>query len=282
MTNGVVLFAQNNTTIDYIKLAVYASNKIKKNLELPVSLITDNKKWLLDNFPEHNFDQIIEIKAESTPQKKYFHDGTLASKKLDWHNQSRSSIFDLSPYDRTLVVDSDYIINSNVLNNAFLNDYDFQIYRNSFDLADWRTGTEFKRINQYSIPFYWATAFVFKKNDIMKSFFDLVAYIKNNWLYFRNLYNIESPAFRNDFAFSIAIHIMNGKTNGEFAVELPGTMTYAIDKDILVKADDNIMQFLIEKQNHPGEYTLVKTQGIDVHVMNKISLSRYIDGGYGV
>ena len=72
MTNGAVLFAQNNTTIDYIKLAVYASNKIKKNLNLPVSLITDNKKWLLDNFPEHNFDKIIEIKAESTPQKKIF------------------------------------------------------------------------------------------------------------------------------------------------------------------------------------------------------------------
>ena len=29
-----------------------------------------------------------------------------------------------------------------------------------------------------------------------------------------------------------------------------------------------------EKENYSGEYTLVKTQGIDVHVMNKKSLLR--------
>jgi hypothetical protein len=181
-----------------------------------------------------------------------------------------------------LVIDSDYILNSNVLAAAFLNTHDFQIYRNSFDLAAWRLGTEFQRINQYSIPFYWATAFVFNKNNITECFFNLVAYIKTNWIYFRNLYNIEHAIFRNDFAFSIAIHIMNGKTNGEFAQELPGTMTYSTDKDILIEANNASMKFLIEKQHNPGEYTLAKTQGIDVHVMNKLSLSRIIDGEINV
>jgi hypothetical protein len=42
------------------------------------------------------------------------------------------------------------------------------------------------------------------------------------------------------------------------------------------------MKFLIEKENYLGEYTLAKTTGLDVHVMNKASLSRYIDGGSGV
>jgi hypothetical protein len=75
---------------------------------------------------------------------------------------------------------------------------------------------------------------------------------------------------------------MNGKTNGEFALELPGKMIFAADKDILVSADENKMQFLVEKKDYLGEYTMVKTTGLDVHVMNKFSLSRYIDGGYGV
>jgi hypothetical protein len=96
------------------------------------------------------------------------------------------------------------------------------------------------------------------------------------------LYNIDSVAFRNDFAFSIAIHIMNGKSNGRFATELPGTMSYILDKDILIDIDNNKMKFLVEKENYFGEYILAKTTGIDVHVMNKFSLSRFIEGGTGV
>jgi len=282
MTIGAILFAQNNTTVDYIKLAVFAARRIINHLDIPVSIITDNTQWLVNHYPDHPFDTIIEIPIDTTPQQKYFNDGSLASQKLDWKNKSRSSVYDLTPYDRTLVLDSDYIISSNILKPALHNSHDFQIYKNSFDLASWRTTNEFKRINQYSIPFYWATAFVFNKSEIMQCFFDLVTYIKSNWLYFRNLYNIEHSVFRNDFAFSIAIHIMNGKTNGEFAVDLPGTMSYVIDKDILVDIIDDKIHVLIEKQNHPGEYILSKTQGIDLHVMNKLSLSRFIDGGTGV
>jgi hypothetical protein len=116
----------------------------------------------------------------------------------------------------------------------------------------------------------------------MDAFFLLLSHIKNNWEYFRTLYCINSPIFRNDIAFSIAIHIMNGKTSGDFAQELPGKMIYTKDTDILISAEDNIMKFLIEKKNYLGEYTVAKTKGLDVHVMNKLSLSRYIDGGLGV
>jgi hypothetical protein len=116
----------------------------------------------------------------------------------------------------------------------------------------------------------------------MENFFNLIEYIKSNWNYFRILYNIVSNTYRNDFAFSIAIHIMNGKTNGNFAVELPGKMIYATDRDILVDAIDNKMKFLVEKKNHFGEYILAKTEGLDVHVMNKYSLDRVITGDTNV
>jgi hypothetical protein len=39
---------------------------------------------------------------------------------------------------------------------------------------------------------------------------------------------------------------------------------------------------LVEKKNYPGEYLVAKTSGLDVHVMNKYSLLRFIDGGNGV
>jgi hypothetical protein len=280
--NGAVIFAQNNARVDYVKLAVFAANQIKKYLNIPVSIITDSRGWLEQAYPDHPFDQIIDIESKSEQQLKKFNDGSLYGTNIEWKNKERTSIYQLTPYDKTLVIDSDYIINSDILKSVFDNNYDLQIYRNGMDLAGWRDTSEFNRINSYTIPFYWATVFVFQKNIVMESFFILVDYIKTNWDYFKLLYNIRSDTYRNDFSFSIAIHLLNGKQENDFAVELPGKMTYILDKDFLVSAKDNVMNFLVEKEKYLGEYTLVKTTGLDVHVMNKSSLNRYIDGGSGV
>jgi len=281
MSNGALIFAHNNSSIDYTRLAVFAAERVKKFLNIPVSIVTDNRKWLDENFHQHPFDKIIEIASEPATQK-LFYDGTLASKKLEWKNLSRNRAYDLTPYDRTLVIDSDYILCSSILQSAFETDAIFQIYQTSFDLAGWRDTSCFERLSSYSVPFYWATAFVFEKNSVTESFFDLITYIKANWDYFKILYGLDTANYRNDFAFSIAIHIMNGKTNGEFATPLPGTMTYIQDRDILLEMTDTKFKFLVEKQHHLGEYLAVKTQGIDVHVMNKISLLRLLEGAANV
>ena len=282
MNCGAVIFAQNNSAIDYVKMAAFAATRIDKFLKIPVSVITDSKSWLLESQPDHIFEKVIEIPDSAAFYTRRFNDGSLSSKILDWKNLSRSQVYDLTPYDRTLVIDSDYIINSSVLAGALTHGANLQIYKDSLDISNWRTNKEYIRINPYSIPFYWATTFIFEKNSVMKTFFDLIEYVKLNWNYFRTLYSIESPTFRNDFAFSIAIHIMNGKTNGTFADELPGKMIYSTDRDVLITLDDTTLKFLLEKQDYLGEYTAAKTNGIDVHVMNKASLSRFIDGGTGV
>lgn len=281
MTNGALIFAHNNTDVDYIKLANFAASRVKKFLDIPVSIVTDGKNWLLEQYPNHEFDKIIKLETKDT-NKKEFYDGSLSYKKLHWKNITRHQAYNLTPYDKTLVIDSDYIINSSILKFAFEKDELFQIYQKSFDLSGWRDTSYFERINPHSIPFYWATAFVFQKDPIVNAFFDLIAYIKENWSYFRMLYNMGPTIFRNDFAFSIAIHIMNGKTDGEFATPLPGTMTYVQDRDILINIKDTSMNFLVEKKDYLGEYIAAKTADIDVHVMNKMSLSRVIDGGTGV
>jgi alpha-N-acetylglucosamine transferase len=283
-TVGAVIFAQNNSSIDYVKLAIFAAKQIKTFLNIPVSIITDSADWMLKTYPKQStiFDQIIKIENTSTSNQKRFNDGTLSSKFLEWKNLSRNSVYELTPYDRTLVIDSDYIINSSLLSGALFSDHAFQIYQDSVSLSSWRTNTEFKRINQYSIPFYWATTFIFEKTLEVKSFFSIVEYIKSNWQYFRTLYSIEVPTFRNDFAFSIAIHLMNTKTSGMFAEELPGKMLYISDRDLLISITDKKMKFLIEKENHLGEYTAVSMRDTDIHIMNKLSLSRFIDGGSGV
>ena len=282
MTTGCIIFAQNTVGVDYVKLALFAAKRVKEHLGIPVSLATDSQDWL-EFYPEHPevFDQIIPITG-NTNQQRNFYDGTLAYKTAEWKNLTRYQVYDITPYDRTLVIDSDFIINSNTLLKALNNDYSFQIYRKSFDLAGWRDDSSFQRINPYSVPFYWGTVFIFEKTASTRSLFDLISYIKDNWEYFRIIYKIDTSTFRNDFAFSMAIHIMNGMTEGDFAQELPGLMTYTLDRDILVSASGNKMTLLVEKAHYPGEYTLVSTNATDVHVMNKQSLTRFIDGGYGV
>lgn len=282
MKTGALIFAQNNNNIDYIKLAIFCASNVIKHLGIPVSIITDSSDWLLSEYPDHPFDNIIDINNTDDIQYKRYYDSSLSSKVLEWKNFSRFHAYHLTPYDNTLLIDSDYVINSSILKKAFDREYDFQIYKESFELSGWRPTEEFERINQFSIPFYWATVIFFRKSQVIESFFDLVSYIKDNWTYFRMLYNINSSLYRNDYAFSIAIHIMNGKTNGQFVAELPGKMTYTLDRDVLINACNNNMQFLVEKKDHLGEYIGVKTSRLDVHVMNKMSLLRFIDGGTGV
>jgi hypothetical protein len=277
MTTGALIFAHNNAGIDYTRLAVFCGKRVRKYLDLPVSLVTDNVEWLTKNYPDHPFDQIIPVSVEQS-QNRLFYDGTLSSKKLEWKNGTRFQAYDVTPYDTTLVLDSDMVICSDKLKSAIHRDVPFQIYKKSFDITGWRDQSPYTRMNPYSIPLYWATVFTFKKDPVVEAFFNLVSYIKKNWFYFRVLYNIDMESFRNDFAFSIAIHIMNGKMNGDFVVELPGKLNFIEDRDILISADGPILKFLLQVKDRLGEYTVAKTENLDVHVINKISLEREIMG----
>jgi len=278
MTVGALIFAHNNTGIDYTRLAVFCAKRVRKYLDIPVSIVTDNGNWLRNNYPDHPFDKVVEIPPEYQHHSKLFYDGTLSNKKLEWKNGTRFKAYDLTPYDTTLVLDSDMIICSNKLKDALSRDVPFQLFRQGFDITGWRDQTPYHRINPYSIPFYWATVCVFKKDPVVEAFFNLVSYIKQNWFYFRVLYSIDMENFRNDFAFSIAIHIMNGKMQGDFATELPGKLNFIEDKDVLLSANGPTLKFLLQKKDRLGEYIVAKTEGLDVHVMNKISLEREIMG----
>ena len=116
-----------------------------------------------------------------------------------------------------------------------------------------------------------------RKTEETQIFFDLVKHIEEEWTHYKRVYHIKSQLFRNDFAFSIAAHMLNGFYQGNFVSELPGSMLYTTDKDILWKIDNDEMMFLVEKKDYYGEYTAIRTKGQNIHVMNKFSLNRVID-----
>ena len=64
MTKGVILFANNNDQIDYVRQAIFCAKQVQKYLKLPVSLVTDSAKHLTNNYPKliDTFDKVISTK----------------------------------------------------------------------------------------------------------------------------------------------------------------------------------------------------------------------------
>jgi len=279
MTKGVVLFAQNNHTIDYVKQAIFCAKKIKKHLKLPVAIATDSIQWLQDNYPFYKkyIDYIIELEWKECKQKRTFHDGTMSNRNLEWRNHERGTVYDITPFDETLVMDTDFLVGNDIFLNVFKTNDDFLIYRHIKDVNSERTDEyRWNKISDRSIDMYWATVFYFKKTEKTKLFFDLVNHIKENWNYYRLVYQIPDITYRNDFSFSIAIHIMNGHQRTSWPSILPGNLWFTTDVDILVKLDDEKYTFLLDKKDWRGHYTLGSVENANIHIMNKFSLDRAI------
>tara|TARA_B110000503_G_scaffold143541_1_gene245682 strand:- start:2839 stop:3690 length:852 start_codon:yes stop_codon:yes gene_type:complete len=277
MNKGAFLIARNNGYIDYVKQAVFLAKRIKNYLGIPVTIATDSVEYLETTFGVDDFDNVISLEYTRDSNLRYFFDGTLSKKSASFKNNNRASVYDLTPYDETLLMDTDYIVSNDLLKSCFSSNSDFMIYKRSSDIAKVRDESEFDKITDTSIDFYWATVVYFKKTETNNMFFNLVKHIEEDWDHYRRVYQIKSGLFRNDFAFSIAIHIINGFQPGDFAQHLPGEMLYTTDRDILWRLSDNEMMFLVEKKNYLGEYTALKTLGQTIHVMNKASLNRIID-----
>ena len=242
-------------------------------MNLPTTLVTSTPQELANNTV---FDQVIEIADDNNNVKRYYN-GSLHHQRLPFKNNDRVRSYELSPYDTTLVLDTDYVICNDSFKHAFDSVYNFQIYRNGIDLCDWRKHKEFDYINDTGIPFYWATCFCFTKTQETKIFFDLLQHLVSNWKHYDQVYNLGSRNFRNDHVFSIAIHMMNGFTDGDWAKTLPGKMFYTLDRDIVKTIKDNSLTFLLQKENYVGEYILASTKDCNVHVMNKFSLGELIN-----
>ena len=268
MSNGVLCFANNNE-INYIKQAEQLAIRIKKYMGLPTSLCTSDQYSTSGKI----FDKIIKLK-EGQPNNKRYYD-TIDFKTLNFKNYSRCKSYDLSPYDKTLVLDVDYIITNNKLSDAFING-DFKIYRHGVDLCPWRKYKEFDFINDKGVPFYWATCFYFVKNQEHKIFFDLLKHISENWNHYKMVYDIDARNFRNDHLFSIGIHMMNGFEDNDWAKPMPGKMYYTLDRDELIEIDKEKLKFLLEKEHTRNEYILGSIRDANVHVMNKFSLERLL------
>lgn len=275
MTKGVLCFASNNEKVNYLKQAINLANRVKQYLDLPTTIVTRDTQFLEKTYPDHPFDKVILDESVNLRKNfKQYHNGTLHREPLEFRNNSRVNAYQLTPYDSTLVLDTDVLLANDNFLHCF-DDSEFKIYDTCKDVSQWRNNPEFTYINDSGIKFYWATAFYFTKKH--KIFFDLLRHIADEWDYYRVSFDLNTNTFRNDHIFSIAIHIMNDYQTGSWAKPMPGTLWYSLDRDFIFDIDRDKFSLLIEKPGYLGEYIVAKLHKQNIHCMNKFSLNEVLD-----
>lgn len=280
MKKGILIFAHNSEQIDYARLAIISGRLAKKNLNVPVSLITDihTKQWMIDDgifsVAEEIFENIIITEMPPNYQHRNLHDGK-TRKSVPFKNFNRASAFDLTPYDRTLLIDSDFLIFTDALNSYWEVDQDFLISEKIDEIFENRVGFLSKKVSDVGIPMRWATSIMFTKNKRVETIFKLVDYIRENSNYFSDLYQYTDKVFRNDRAFSISLHTINGFQNID-QYFLPATLTFYDVDDICQINNDGSIKFLVDDIRN-GKYNICSISEKDIHIMNKFSIIRNYD-----
>jgi hypothetical protein len=194
-SRGIVAFADNTPTTDYVSIAHKTLEIASKTLNLPYTILSNGAQQI-DNY-RYDIDYLEFVK---------------------WNNLSRYKVFELSPYDETLVIDADYLVLDNKIKFIFETNWDYILQRQSYALTQEWPDT----MGSYSLPFVWATVFAFRKTPKAKLFFNLVERIQNNYEYYHTLFNIRERNYRNDYAFAIADYIVNGYCLRNHSI--PGSM----------------------------------------------------------
>lgn len=248
-SKGVVLFAFNTDTVDYVKIADRAAQLIHYTLNLPVTLITDHGA-----VTEH-CDQTVVIENTLSNFRIGYSGGTT------WRNGNRFQAYELSPYDETILIDSDYLMLDQTLLTMLDATTDYKLIHTNHTPERVMPNS----MGVTSLNYVWATAITFKRTQKSALLFDLVGRIQRNYEYYRMLYNIQHRNFRNDFAFAIANNILNGYTNNK-SQGMPFALLTVENKitNIEVKND-----FLVVRQAERA-HILPKQ---NVHIIDKEYLS---------
>lgn len=188
MTTGALIFARNNEQIDYESMARWSAKNIERHLGIPTHIVTED--------------------TSAGTNTRYFSDvGTVT-----WHNLNRMDAYTLSPWDRTLVLDADYVVASDQLKCLLEADQDFLAHSRAYDITGCNNFEGLNCFGNNRMPMWWATVMMFRRSQHAELIFNSMQMIRDNWPHYCALYKNSKPTYRNDHALSIALGIVNGHT----------------------------------------------------------------------
>lgn len=207
MSKGFLVLAQNTPESDYIKQAYALALSIKLTQDTPISVITN------DSIPEqylHAFDKVIPIPFSDSAKRK------------KWKVQNRWKFFHATPYDETIVLDTDMLVLGNfskwwkycenkdiVFCSKVLN---YKLESVLQDPYHRKTFISNNLTNPYSALQY------FKKSDAALEFYKVLEFVVKNW---EECYKIYAPLDRQDWlSIDLAVAI---------TIEILGLQDQAVD-----------------------------------------------------
>ena len=278
---GVCFFVYNNNQLDYVDLLMLAARYVKEYLKLPVCMITDNGtyNWMLESQSESDIDTYIDYIKITNDE---FKDNLRTHKDSPWseftaqfQNSNKHKIWEYSPFEQTLLMDTDYIVKNDFLLQSF-NNPGVSMYNNAVSTRNDPPHRNEVLLYPSGIKMWWSTVVYFDRSEFSKMFFDLWDHVADNYEFYQFLYNFPGGLFRTDYCVSIAVHILNGmeeSTTIDNFDDMP--MHYISQDDDIIDINDKqdwICLGCDQKENWKN--LLIKHSNLDLHVMNKRALLR--------
>ena len=248
-SKGVVFFAHNTADVDYVRIADISARLVEQHLNLPITLITDTQ-----SNPKYNYDHVVRVEYRGNN----FRNDHISKETKQWKNHGRYTAYEHSPYDNTLLIDTDYLVLDNSLLKLMELDYDYRIMEHSNSSAE----TMPTRMGIVGLPYLWATVVMFRKCPRSEMFFNLIGRIQRNWAYYRNLFMVDGTSYRNDYAFAMSNTIINGYSLTTKNI-IPWKMFTVVQE--VVRMDTNLKDKIIVRLKDLA-ITIPKH---NVHIMDK-------------
>ena len=266
-SKGVLIYAKNNPDFNYVKQASVAAAMAKYYLQVPVALITD-KNELTDDVSQ--FDYVVDWKSsvEHTINKRPFYfDGK--AKLINWHNLDRLTAYELSPFEETILIDSDYLIQNNVLNEVWGSNTPLMMNTNT-RLPSMLQEHVYELVVADGFPrVHWFTVLYFNKSIQSENWFKTAKFVKDNYDFYKLTFHIPYSYFRNDMVAAVASHICGGMEDG-FMKPLPVQQINSYPPDEILEVNKGCITLATESWP-------VRLDQHNVHIVNKGQIEKHYD-----
>jgi len=234
--------------IDYSKIAQRCVQQCKLHLpHIPVMTVGE---------PVDGADQHYNISLPN-PNKRVF-----GTQSKTWHNLARHFSLKISPWHRTVVIDSDYMVMTDQLQKLFDSDQQILMHREWYDITNDTVNTI--PVGKSAIDMLWATVLKFDRTPDVTEFFALWQRAIKNYGYYAKLYAFSPYVIRNDFAVSIALKQLMNWGSIDHCV-IPWNIHTTRD----TVSVDTINDDSITLSDAKSKFTVA----FDCHVLNKESLA---------
>lgn len=170
MSKGILVIAQNNKTVDYVLQACVLAMSLKlTDPDIPISLVTNDP---VDKNFISLFDNIIQIPWSDEAEDK------------SWKINNRWKLYHVSPYDETIVLDTDMLILEKISNYwNFLSNYDLFFVTNVLTYRHEIATNDFYRkvFTSNNLPNLYSGFHYFKKSDLAYEFYTWLELVMKNW-----------------------------------------------------------------------------------------------------